>query len=1242
MTTITSSRGGAEVIRARRTEPRDVSDIVSLFSSFTDELLGRVDVAYLLEKSNLALTLCNEKEVVIAHAVFLDYPNWDITDQSKWESFLHANYVNNECTPLNTLFLHLFVAEDKYAAGCLQEVARTAFVTVPELQFILFFVPADENLEPNVRNVFEKMPTAPGSVVDKNVTLLVCPRHRCHPQLHVRTARLEDYDDLTQIWTLKETCSKYFLANLIECQDAEHQTVVCEDGGAAVGFMSLCSQVNVSLFQECFDLGPFHGLCKPHPGVLEMPQEPSIQEDGDKSNQASQETECASSQTCAHTGGQEAAVQRDGAVGVSRAELLAGGGGGAGSGAAAPAERGACRPACGGAPNAFCIRVFCIDEKHETRSLDFLEHVFKLFPDKDFCVILVPHNVPEFHLIQSFVRVVPFCTSQCDHELYVFHRAGLLKSFNVRMATTNDVLGVKMLVKTLSLNENILNDLERFNLFRRDPDGTPVQAFVAEVLDQIVGISVIRDEMDTEYVRSHYNIEDFINFNFYQQEEHGHLCHFVLNPIFHHYTKHFLKEILRLAHKSSLYYRIYPQHVEGEFQSPRARSLTSALHYMVPVRPRRQIVYPRAELGIGAPSEQVSRAQLSYSLNHINRKLLLESRAAINTRIVVVGASDVGISFLETLVFCPHLKFNNLTLISTHGLPGTDPLASKHRRFLINSHCFNDEDYAQMSLCSWVNVVVGKMTGINRAAKYVVVSKARRVPYDYLVLCTGQKYQVPSPTGADISKLPTNREVMSKWPQRYAGQVPCNHFTLNDEQDCSRAARWLREHLAGSEGNVIVYGNTIDIYTTVEALLSLGIAGSRIHLVHPPAGSSVTCLNNAALEGAVQDALSRAGVSVHRDGVLARWGCDGHADRITWAAFTTDTKPFQLQCSAFFNFAYRRVDFETFKAISDARLVFDGRLVIDTQFRTSDASIRAAGPLTKYSRRYYADGWTHSNFSSREVGFELAASMLGLFHPTRAPSPRPPEGTEGLIPMYSGCKIKGGVLPGGYHFVHISKPEIPIRLDLELALHDHGTEMVTGEARRGNYFRMHINKYGVVDSITCFSAEPVPVSNYTCLYGQHERLLNDLYYRWSEGQITDFYSYFREPWSMAIYHDRFIDLKKELRQILVLEQVPGLTPAEPPQDEPDEERPCPPSLQDAVVRYLCRHRSHLPMYAQARTNAAAPMAAAQAAGAEDQQSRPGDALRSSSSRYGNAGVAVNSRPPAAVQPPLLSERHCYF
>ncbi|NXN88874.1 CFA61 protein, partial [Bombycilla garrulus] len=1141
MAAVTSSRGNTMGVTTRRTELHDVPAIIDLFSPVTEDLYGRIDLTYLLELSSLALTLCNEKNEVIAHAAFLDYPNWNITDQADWEPFLHKNYANNKCTPLNTLFVHLFVAKEEYAAGCFQEIVRRAFILLPELQFILLFIPPEKRLELDMGNVFEKMLPVPGSPMERGFTLLACPRHRCHPQLYVRQARMEDYDDLMLIWTpqsacLKETFGEYLLIDLIEPEDEENQAAVCEVDGTAVGFMSLCSHVNVSLFQECFDLRPFHGLCKPHPeDILKVPQKPSVQGDEDESNETSEKPEPVSYQDLElHVPGADGAVQKDGAVAISQTELLVGDASSTcAEGSAAPlleTDEGDLHPVYRGAPNVFCIRLLCIDEKYESRSLDFLQYAFDVFPDRDLCVILVPHQIPEFPLIRSFVRAVPSCTSRLGRELYVFHRAGLLTSFNVRKAATGDLQGIKMLVETLSLNERIWSDTKMFTETCKDPDGMPVHAFVAEVLDQIVGVCVTRDEMDIEYIRSHYNIEDFMHFNNHPQEEHGHLCHFVLNPAFHHYTKYFLKEILRLSHKSFLYYPIYPEYVEGKFQRPCAHSLTSALHYMAPVRPRRQIVYPLQELGVNAPSEQVSKDQLKYSLNHTNRRLVLESKVCINTRIVVVGASDVGISFLETLIFLPRLKFNNLTLISIHGLPGKDPQSSKYRRFLINSHCFNDEDYAQMSLCSWVNVVVGKMTSINRSAKYVVVSKEQKVPYDYLVLCTGQSYQALAPTGADTGEIP------SSWPQRYPDKVPSNLFTLNDAQDCLEAAHWLEENLVSSRGDVIVYGNTIDTYTTVEALLSLGIDGSRIQLVQAPPGRAAPCLGDAAVERVVREALAAAGVAVHPHSVLAHWG-QQEPGRLAWAAFSTAAGPLRLHCSAFFSFAYRTLDYETFKAASDASLVIDGRVVIDAKFHTNDDSIRAAGPLTKFSRRYLRDELTHSNFNSKEIGFELAASMLSLFVPTPQPSSEPPEDSDRLIPIYKRCKVQGGVLPGGYNYLHISKPGIPMPLDVEHDSCDRGVEIVTGEAGHGNYFRMHFSRYNMVDSITCFSKDPFPVSNYICLYGQHERLLNDLYYRWRAGQLTDLYSYFREPWSMAIYHDRFIDLQKELRQTLMSEQV---------------------------------------------------------------------------------------------------------
>ncbi|XP_076970906.1 cilia- and flagella-associated protein 61 isoform X3 [Tamandua tetradactyla] len=1236
MLVLTSPRGKSEVVHCRRTESRDIYCIKSLMRKFTEKLFGRLNVIYLLEKANLAVTLCNDKEEIMAQATFVDYPNWNVAKQDDWVSLFRELDSEIPCTPLNTLFMHLFVAVDEYSIGCCKEIIRTVFKAVPELHFIFLIVPVYMSLGSTLITVFTQVGSIPCLTFEEDFAVYVCHRHDHYPQLHIRRARVEDHDDLMPIFLhhdtiLKETYGEYFLAELIEAQDEENHAVVCEVEGIAVGFMSVCSRVNMELLHECFNLGPFHGLCNPHPDdILEPLQEPSDQgsEDatlktssqGSKTVEELQEPDFPEAKESiqgktveeALTEDLSSAVQsgyaneveniekltevstvEDVAYHVSTEDSVS---------ILLPEEKGDFRPSYRGTPAAFCIQLFCIDEKYEARSLDFMNFVFSLFPDKSFCIISLPHLTPEFVLIQNFVKAIPFNNCTLEQDLYVFHRAGLLKSINIRLATDLDTPGVENLVSTLMLNKSILSDLNQYNEACRDPDGTSLQAFVAEVAEQIVGIAVIRNEMDIEYIRSHYNIEDFIYFSHHQREEHGHLHHFALNPIFRHYTKFFLKEILRLGFKSCLYYSVYPHLREGkiavfQFQNPYAHSLTSALHYLVPVRPRRQIVYPLEKLGINAPSKEVSKDPLSYALNHTNRKLTLEPKITVNAKIVVVGASNVGISFLETLVFCPHLKFSNLTLISTHGLPGKNLLGTEQRRFLASDHCFNDKDYALMSLCSWVNIVVGRMTGIDRAAKQVIVSKEEIVLYDHLILCTGQQYQVPCPTGADITKHLTNREIPDNSSQQYTGKVPCNHFTLNDEEDCFKALNWIKNNSITTEGNVIVYGNTIDIYTTVETLLHIGVRGSNIHLVHPPPTSNITCINNYSVESAVVNALLGAGVSFHRDALLAQWNDGEYPDPIRSASFTTPTKPFRLQCSMFFSFCEKNVDYETFKAFNDACLVYDGRLVIDTNFHTNDIAIRAAGSLTKFSNRYYSNEWTHNSFSSKEIGFQLAAAMLSLFDPTLEPVTEPPADLDRLIPMYKGAKIQGGILPGHYHYLHVAKPAIPTPLEVQMAQPDFGLEIVTGSAQDGNYFRIHVNKYKMVETITCLSKEPFPASNYIRLFGQHEQVLNNLCERYDDNLIPDLFSYFSESWCMALFHDRFIDLRKELRQILASKKEEDLPSIEKlaHQIEDEEislhEKPrkylqrvfqetiYKSLVEKSVLDYLHYNHYHLPMYA---------------------------------------------------------------
>ena len=71
----------------------------------------------------------------------------------------------------------------------------------------------------------------------------------------------------------------------------------------------------------------------------------------------------------------------------------------------------------------------------------------------------------------------------------------------------------------------------------------------------------------------------------------------------------------------------------------------------------------------GKERDPLDESEAPFALCFSTKRLLSEPKILKNSRVVVVGASDTGISFVEALLSISYLCFTNITLISPGGLP---------------------------------------------------------------------------------------------------------------------------------------------------------------------------------------------------------------------------------------------------------------------------------------------------------------------------------------------------------------------------------------------------------------------------------------------------------------------------------------------------------------------------------------------------------------------------------------------
>lgn len=155
-----------------------------------------------------------------------------------------------------------------------------------------------------------------------------------------------------------------------------------------------------------------------------------------------------------------------------------------------------------------------------------------------------------------------------------------------------------------------------------------------------------------------------------------------INPIFEKSTRFFLKEILRLSGKSCLYFEVmnrtiiptifyelvhvrsrrFPHFLDRKWDHERHTEIKATAEdedgdneYKVPVD--------------GADRKPDDEEESPFALCFTTKRLLSEAKIVKNARVVIVGASDTGISFAEALLSITYLQFTNITLVAPGGLP---------------------------------------------------------------------------------------------------------------------------------------------------------------------------------------------------------------------------------------------------------------------------------------------------------------------------------------------------------------------------------------------------------------------------------------------------------------------------------------------------------------------------------------------------------------------------------------------
>ncbi|CAG9583119.1 unnamed protein product [Danaus chrysippus] len=826
-----------------------------------------------------------------------------------------------------------------------------------------------------------------------------------------------------------------------------------------------------------------------------------------------------------------------------------------------------------GKPNAFLLELFAMHPDYDERyGFDMLEVAYELFPDRAYCVMCLPSSHTCFPLLEHFTLVTPFSFRMrfMNQTLYVAHINSVRGDVRVRPAEAYDYPSLNRILEHAPRKQDLLE------LFENSLTSGSLSSHVLLSQNQPIGLAVLGPLEDATSVRTQYDLDPEAT----RCGTDASILACVMSPIMEPHGRWYLRDLLRQTQYSSLFWvcRLF---AKGD-ASP-WRNLMSLASFMIPVRPRRFL--PNIG-GIKDLDKVVKYIATPFALWSIKRSLTSMSKVYVNNSIVIVGASRTGLAFLETLLIgptSPYLTFTHITLVSHHGLPTVADSAHAAEICVPKEGRYTDRYLKSVPFYYYVDVMSAIMIEIDRKKKCIHFKGGGVKFYDELVLTCGQQFQHPEYLKDSITLAqeveqgkPCNRILMDnpKYEPDHVPplpDIPNNVMLINSLFEANTCLRNLKRLISetkntsqslSTENQVVVYGDCIEAYSCISALIEFGISPKMITFVEPfppldRTSLRVNCFNDETVDERVQASIEHLGIRTYRQCHYDGWSQRG--PRVEFLRLMSPLHAIHLPCFALFYYGIKAIDLNAFKAINESGLVYDGGLVVGPKFDTNDPCVWAAGPCVRYSRRLYAPRELHKYYCSEDVGEELARQFLKKLNPfevaklhmesmssetIHAPSSslfRFQSSHASICSRTSFCSAKtkwqpvmkfdspivvSATLPGDLHYMKLRKPGEDVPRAVQLTLPSQGHTLTTD--KRNNYFRLQMNSLHCIESITCLSKKQFSCETLAQLYGRHEAFFNNLLTRFKMNLIDDLYAYFSKTWTAALYQEPFVNLLQDI------------------------------------------------------------------------------------------------------------------